>query len=57
MKENKYIIDNERKYIEINYRFINCGEFFRVIDLIDNIDGWTIHFNFGDKKREEKNES
>lgn len=46
----RYTIDKEKKHIEINYKFINCGDFFRVIDQIDNIDGWTIHFDFSMKE-------
>lgn len=47
----KFSIDKKKKYIEINDRLIQCGEFFRIIDLVPghDIDGWTIKFNF-DKK-------
>lgn len=45
-----YNIDRVRKYIEINDRAITSNEFEKIVyDLIDDVDGWTIHFDFSKK--------
>jgi hypothetical protein len=41
-----FTIDKHLKHIEINDRMITSDQFLRIIDLVDDIDGWTIHFNF-----------
>lgn len=45
----KVTVDSMRKYIEINDRAITSDEFQKIYELIDDVDGWTIHFNFNKK--------